>query len=73
MGYKSLDGSEDYLVSDHEYSIVSEELIVFQKEWMKGRSLKSIIKLVKLLTPPKHVKQNFNKEVGCYWCSWRWR
>ena len=57
----SLDGNEDYLVSEHVYKLVSQELIVFRNKFVKRRSLKLIKELGELITPPKDSNQILTK------------
>lgn len=61
----SLDGSEDYLVSDKLFSLVGEEMVAFQNELMSSNSSKTLKEVIRKLIPPKHsvprLANKFNK------------
>ena len=58
----SLDGSEDYLVSDKLFSLVGEEMVAFRKELMSSNSSKTLKEVIRNLIPPKGVKRKSNVE-----------
>ena len=58
----SLDGSEDYLVSDKPFSLVGEEMVAFLKELMSSNSSKTLKEVIRKLIPPKGVKTKSNVE-----------
>ena len=59
----ALDGSEDHLVPDRVYSLAVKELIVFLNDLLEKPSPKSLKELMKMITPPKGAKPNFDKSL----------
>ena len=57
----TLDGSEDYLVSERILMLVGEKLKVFRKQLNKAESSKNLKDLLKLITPSKGVKRKGEK------------
>ena len=57
MGNHALDGSEDYLVSERVYELVGTRMIDFQNQLMKTATPKNLKQLLKMIAPPKGVKQ----------------
>ena len=53
----ALDGSEDYLLSERVYKLVGTRMIDFRNQLMKTASPKNRKQLLKMITPPKGVKQ----------------
>ena len=53
----SLDGTEDYLVSNKLYSLVGPTMLEFRKKLMKSKSPKKLSELLKMIIPPKGVHQ----------------
>ena len=53
----SLDGSEEYLVSDKLFQLVGDKMVEYRKELMKSKVPKTIIEVVRNLIPPKGVRR----------------
>ena len=58
----SLDGSEDYLVSNKLFSLIGEEMKTFRKELMSSNSSRTLKEVVRNLIPPKGVVRKSNVE-----------
>ena len=49
----TLDGSEDYLVSDKLFALIRDEMVNFRKEFMLQNSIKTLKEVIRNLIPPK--------------------
>ena len=54
---KSLDGSEDYLVSDRLFKLIGDSMVSFWKKLIKSEIPASLPAMVKKLIPPKGIKR----------------
>ena len=52
----ALDGSEDYLVSDHLFKLIGEEMLEFRKSLTTAKVPATLQELVRSLIPPKGVR-----------------
>ena len=60
----SLDGSEDWMISDKLKSLVYDHMVKFRAKLMKSEPPKNIEDLFKTFTPPKGVKRKTNQVEG---------
>ena len=63
----SLNGSEDYLVSDRPFSLVGESMREFRNTLMTTSAPKTIIELVRKIIPPKGIKRK--NAIGAELCD----
>ena len=57
----SLDGSEDYLVSDRLFKLIGDSMVSFRKKLIESEIPASLPAVVKKLIPPKGIKRKNQK------------